>query len=132
MEIRAGDMLIKKFEPDDDSESAAIKLQHKPSQTEVINEDTVSQRENLRRAVLAMIDVMNPKPGRIKMPRLLIFDQVKVHMPQVTHDGEISKQAWDFVTSQWKYFVDCHNAHLNAWYFSADLDLDEPVLFEDE
>ena len=132
MEIRASDMLIKVFEPDDKSVSAAIKLHHKPSQTEVENEETVSQRENLRRAVRNLIDTMNPKPGKIKEPRYVLFDQVKVHMPDTVHDGEVARQAWDFVTSQWKYFVDCHNSHVNAWYYSADMDLDEPVLFDDE
>lgn len=132
MEIRASDMLIKLFEPDDQSESAVIKLQHKPSQTEVINAETVSQRENLKRAVRNLIDQMNPKPDKIKQPPYVLFDQVKVHMPDTIHDGEIARQTWDFVSSQWKYFVDCHNSHVNAWYFSADLDLDEPVLFEDD
>lgn len=132
MEIRASDLLIKLFEPDDQSESAIIKLQHRPSQVEVINGETVSQRENLRRSVHELIDKMNPKPDKIMQPRFVLFDQVKVHMPDTIHDGEVARQTWDFTSSQWKYFVDCHHSHVNAWYFSADLDLNDPVLFEDD
>jgi hypothetical protein len=75
---------------------------------------------------------MNPKPDKIKQPRFVLFDQVKVHMPDTIHDGEVARQTWDFASSQWKYFVDCHHSHVNAWYFSADLDLNDPILFEDD
>ena len=132
MELSAKDVLIKLFEPDDGSESSAIKLLHKTSRTEVVNDDTPSQRENLRRAARQMLTLMNPNPGRIEESRYILFDSVKLHMPESIHSGEITGQTWDFKRSQWSYFIDCHNPHVDAWYNEADIDLDEPVEFDEQ
>ncbi|MDA8743512.1 hypothetical protein N9N28_02660 [Rubripirellula amarantea] len=127
MEINAEDIAIRLFVPDDQSESAAIKLTHKKNREEVIYDQTISQRENLRRALKALCERMNPHPDHIEAPALFLYDDVRIHLPESVHQGVITKQSWDYVAKRWKYFVDCHNHTISAWYDFDDLILDEPI-----
>ncbi len=132
MELYSDDILIKLFEPEDGSDAVAVKVKHRTSRSEATNAETPSQLENLRRALRDLVAKENPNPKLIKPSTFLLFDHVKVFMPESIHLGEINRQAWDFKTSQWRYYVDCHSDHVNGWYHSADLDLDEPTDEDDD
>jgi len=119
----AEDIAIQLFTPDDGSESAAIKVVHRTSHKEAVNNDTVSQRDNLRRAVKQLIASMNPNPEHIPPPSFLLFDRVRVKLPQSTHDGRVVRVSWDFPRSEWRYFVECPKQVVTGWYVAADLDL---------
>lgn len=126
MQLLASDILIHAFTPDDGSSSAAIKIVHRTGRQEVINHDTDSQRENLRRAVLAMVAKLNPNPELIPPPALLLFEQVRVHLPQSVHEGQIARISWDFARGEWTYFVECASPLVSTWYVQADLSVLEP------
>ena len=55
MQLLANEIKIFAFTPDDGSESAAIRVVHRTNQEEFINNETTSQRENLRRGLLEMV-----------------------------------------------------------------------------
>ncbi len=123
MHLIAEDIAIQLFTPDDGSESAAIKVVHRTSKKEAVNNDTVSQRDNLRRALLQLIASMNPNPDHISPPQFLLFDKVRVSLPQSAHDGQVVRVSWDFPRSEWRYFVECPKHVVTGWYVAADLDL---------
>lgn len=122
MELIADDIAIHVFVPDDGSGSAKVKVVHRPSHQEVINNESDSQRDNMRTGLLELIQMINPNPNNIRKPKLVLFDQVKVRLPDTVHDGEITRQAWDFVSKEWKYYVQCPKRAVTQWYFLADLD----------
>ena len=124
MELGSHEVVIHRFVPDDENDCAAVRVTHKASRTQVINDDTVSQRENLRRAMTILCEKINPNPAHIEPPGYMMFDQVKVRLPDSLHEGEITKILWDFTPSRWKYYVDCHNDHLSRWYDADDLTLE--------
>ena len=68
---------------------------------------------------------MNPNPDHIKAPSLMMFDHVRILLPQSVHEGRITKLSWDFTTSEWKYYAECRNNVVSAWYDVADLELME-------
>jgi hypothetical protein len=122
MELIADDIAIHVFVPDDGSESAAIKVVHRPSHQEVVNGETVSQRNNMRTGLFELIQLINPNPDHILKPRFVLFDPVSVRLPDTVHDGEITRLAWDFVSKEWKYYVQCPQRAVTQWYFAADLE----------
>ncbi|MGI9471132.1 MAG: hypothetical protein ACR2NZ_06360 [Rubripirellula sp.] len=123
MQVSSEEIAIHDFTPDDGSESAAIKVVHRTSQQEALHDETPSQLENLRRAMIDLMKTLNPNPDHIKPAKLVMFDRVRVQLPQSVHEGRITKLSWDFTSSEWKYFVDCPNDVVSAWYVIADLDL---------
>ncbi len=125
MELGSHEVVIHRFVPNDGNNCSAVKVVHKTSRSEVLNDDTVSQRENLRRAMTILCNKINPNPAHIESPRYMMFDHVKVRLPQSFHEGDIVKIHWDFTPSRWKYYVDCHNEHISAWYDADDLRIEE-------
>lgn len=122
MELLADDLSVHVFEPDDGSQSAAIKVVHRGSQQEVINQDTPYQRENMRNGLLELITLINPSPDQIRTPPLVLFDEVSVRLAETIHDGVITRIAWDFVTKEWNYYVECQMRAVTQWYQAADLE----------
>jgi len=123
MELIADDISVHLYEPDDGSESVAIKVIHRPSHQEIVNDQTVSQYDNMRAGLFQLVQLINPNPDKIRQPRFMLFDQVSVRLPDTVHDGEIRRIAWDFVTKEWKYYVQCKQRAVTQWYFAADLSL---------
>ena len=123
MELIANDIAIHLFVPDDGSESARVKVVHRPSHQEVVNQDSDIQRQNLRSGLFELISLINPSPNQIRKPRFVLYDAVSVRLPDTVHDGEITRLAWDFVSKEWKYYVQCPQRAVTQWYFAADLDL---------
>ncbi len=123
MHLLADDILIHAFTPDDGSQSAAIKIAHRTSRQEVVNRDTGSQVENCRRALQQLVASMNPNPEHIPAPKLILFDQVRVRLPESVHEGKIQRISWDFPRNEWKFFVECPKQVVSNWYVAADLDL---------
>lgn len=123
MQLMAQELAIHSLTPYDGSKSAAIKVVHRTSREEAENCDTPLQTENLRRAVLALMQKMNPNPDHIKAPKLVIYDTVRVRLPDSFQDGRIDRVAWDFKRKEWKYYVACKHAVASAWYEAADLEL---------
>ena len=122
MELVADDIAVHLFIPDDGSVSAKIKVVHRPSHQEVVSNETSSQRHNTRTGLFELIQMINPNPNQIRKPRFVLFDPVSVRLPDTVHDGEITRQAWDFVSKEWKYYVQCPQRAVTQWYFAADLD----------
>lgn len=122
VQLIADDISVHAFSPDDGSQSAAIKVKHRTSHHQVINNDTASQRENLRRGLRDLLASMNPNPDRIPDSKLMLFDSVRVLLPQSVHVGEIRRISWDFNSHEWKYFVECPNRAVTTWYVGADLE----------
>jgi len=122
MELIADDIAIHVFVPDDASDSAKVKVVHRQSHQEVVNSESGSQRDNMRTGLLELIQMINPNPNNIRKPRLVLFDLVTVRLADTVHDGEITRQAWDFVSKEWKYYVQCPQRAVTQWYFAADLD----------
>ena len=131
MQLLSSDIAIHAFTPDDGSESAAIKVVHRTAREEIVNNETPSQRENLRRALMQLIAATNPNPEHIPPPTLILFDRVRVNLPESVHEGEVSRLSWDFTRGEWKFFVDCPNHLVSSWYVLADLDLLEEQPEED-
>ena len=123
MQIRADDIAIHAFTPSDGSESAAIKVIHRQSGKEVVNDETESQRSNLRNAVGELIKVLNPNPEQIYDPELVLFDHVRVNLPESFHHGDINDLTWDYTSSEWRFFVECGEHRVSNWYVVADLEL---------
>lgn len=122
MQLSNTDILIHAFTPDDGSESAAVKVSHKTMREEVVNNETISPRHNLRLALFQLVEKMNPNPANIPNPRLVPFDHVQVNLPQSVHEGEVTRLSWDFPRREWRYFVECPNRAVSTWYVLADLD----------
>ncbi len=125
VQIRSDEIAIHAFTPSDGSESAAIKVIHRPSGKEAVNDTTESQLTNLRKAVGDLVASMNPHPDQISAPELVLFDRVRVNLPQSIHDGEINDMTWDYTRSEWKFFVECSEHKVSNWYVLADLNLRE-------
>ena len=123
MELIATDFAIHVFDPDDGSESAAVKVVHRPSHQEVVNDETMSQWDNMRSGLFQLIELINPNRDQIRQPRLVLFDTVSVRLAETTHEGEVTRISWDFVSKEWKYYVQCSQRAVTQWYFIADLDL---------
>lgn len=122
MQLMSQEIAIHSLTPYDGSTSAAIKVVHRATRKEATNDETPSQTENLRRAIRELLYLMNPNPDHIAIPKLMIFDAVRVRLPDSFHDGHIEKIAWDFKRRDWKYFVQCHRKVVSSWYELADLD----------
>ena len=122
VQLLAQDIAIHAFTPSDGSESAAIKVIHRTSQQQAVNDDTPSQVDNLRHALAQLIASMNPNPDHIPAPDLLLFDKVQINLPQSTHEGEITKISWDFTCNEWKFFIESSKDVVSAWYVSPDLE----------
>ena len=121
MQLAAQDISVFAFAPDDGSDSAAVKVLHRTARHEVINNETASQVQNFRHALVALFEMMNPNPDHIPVPGLMIYDPVRVTLPQSIHEGQITEISWDFKRSEWKYFVKCPNEVVSTWYVGADL-----------
>ena len=123
MQLIAQELAIHSLMPYDGTNSPAIKVVHRTSREEAVNNDTAVQTENLRRAILALLEKMNPNPDHIKLPKLVIYDTVRVRLPDSFQDGRIDRVAWDFKRKEWKYYAACKNTVASAWYEAADLEL---------
>ena len=123
MQLIAQELAIHSLTPYDGTKSPAIKVVHRTSREEAVNNDTALQTENLRRAILALLEKMNPNPDHIKLPKLVIYDTVRVRLPDSFQDGRIDRVAWDFKRKEWKYYAACKNTVASAWYEAADLEL---------
>jgi hypothetical protein len=121
VQLLADEIAIHAFIPDDGSESAAVKITHRTSQHEVINHDTNSQWHNFRHGLFALIASINPNPDHIPPPKLVLFDHVRVNLPQSVHEGQITRLSWDYARSEWQYFVQCPKEVVSTWYIAADL-----------
>lgn len=121
MQVRADDIAIHAFTPSDGSESAAVKVVHRQSGKEAVNESTASPRDNLRLALLDLIGELNPSPEEIPPPAIVLFDRVRVNLPQSFHDGEVKDLTWDYTRAEWRYFVECSESKVTNWYVAADL-----------
>ncbi|TWU47071.1 C2 domain-containing protein [Rubripirellula reticaptiva] len=127
MQLIARDVLIHRFVPDEGEPSTAVRVTHRTNRTEVINEETVSPRDNLRRALAELVAILNPHPDHIREPRLQLFDEVTLKLPESTQDGRILEMKWNFTSREWFYFVECRNTHASGEYVIADLQLFEEV-----
>ncbi len=127
MQLVARDVIVHRFIPDDGSESTAVRITHRSDRTTCINEETLSPRDNLRRAIARLLDELNPNPDHIGRSQLFLFDDVTLKLPNSTQDGQIREMKWNFTTRQWQYFVECRNAHASGEYDFADLQLFEEV-----
>lgn len=128
MELIGEDVAVYRYVPDDGSDSAAIRLRHRTSREQVINQDTTSRWHNFRRALIELVNRMNPNPGQIPSPERILFDRVRVNLPQSVHEGQVIRISWNFKRSEWQYFVQCPKEVVSAWYTAADLTwLDEDV-----
>ena len=125
MQIRSEDIAIHAFTPSDGSPSAAIKVVHRQTGKEVVNDASESQRTNLRNAIRDLVKAMNPSPEQIRPPELVLFDQVRVNLPNTFHQGEITDLTWDFTRGEWNYFVECSEKKVSDRYVVADLELQE-------
>ncbi len=123
MQIRAEDIVIHSFTPSDGSSSSAIKILHRPSHEEVVNDSTESEVVNLRSAILELIASMNPTPDTIPPPPLLPFDRVRVILPGSYQVGEVADLTWDYPRSEWNYFVRCGDKRASHDYVIEDLEL---------
>lgn len=123
MQLLAEEISIQAFTPSDGTESAAIKVIHRTSQQQVVNDDTPSQVDNLRAALGQLVKSMNPNPDNIPQPSFLPFDKVKISLPQTTHEGEVTRISWDFTCSEWKFYVESTKEVVTAWYVAPDLQL---------
>ncbi len=123
MQLIAQELAIHSLMPYDGTQSAAIKVVHRTSREEAENNDTPLQRENLRRAILGLLQKMNPNPDHIKIPKLVIYDTVRVRLPDSFQDGSIDRVAWDFKRKEWKYYVACKQTVASSWYEAADLEV---------
>jgi hypothetical protein len=127
VQVRADDIAISEFTPSDGSPSAAIKVVHRPSGKESVNNATQSQLSNLRGAIVDLLRQLNPSPDQIKAPAMVLLDEVRIHLPESVHEGFIRDLTWDYTAAQWKYFVSCGESRVDNWYVGADLDrLNEP------
>ncbi len=124
MQLRADDLAVHVFTPSDGSESAAIKVVHRPSGKESINDATECQIKNLRLAITTLLTAMNPHPEQIYPPEMILFDHVRVNLPESFHDGDIKDMSWDYTSSEWRFFVECTETKVTNWYVVADL---EPI-----
>lgn len=132
MQVAVDDFLIHAFDPSDGSESDAIRVVHKSSRHEVISNEDVSQWHNCRRALIQLCAAMNPNPDHIPPPKLMLFDHVRVSLPQSVHEGQVTKLSWDFTRAEWQYFVQCPVHAVTTWYISADLQWLDPNEDEDD
>jgi hypothetical protein len=123
MELIADDISVFLFVPDDGSNSTAVKVVHRPSHRQVIEGASGSQCENFRQGLFELMQLLNPNPDQIRVPRFAPFDLVTVKLPETVHDGKITRLAWDFVSKEWKYYVQCPQRAVTQWYFAADLRL---------
>ena len=123
MQLISQELTIHSLTPYDGTKSAAIKVVHRTSREEAESNETPSQTQNLRMAILGLLLKMNPNPDHITSPKLVIFDTVRVCLPDSFQDGRIERVAWDFKRKEWKYFVECKRTVASAWYESADLEL---------
>ncbi len=123
MELIADDIAVHLFVPDDGSETASIKVVHRPSHQEVVCNETGSQYDNMRTGLFELIQLINPNPDQIRKPKFVMFDPVSVRLPSTVHDGKITRLSWDFVSKEWKYYVQCPQRAVTQWYFAADLSL---------
>ena len=123
MQLIAQELAIHSLMPYDGTKSSAIKVVHRTSREEAENNDTPLQTENLRRAILLLLQKMNPNPDHIKNPKLVIYDTVRVRSPDSFQDGRIDRIAWDFKRKEWNYYVTCKNTIASTWYEAADLEL---------
>jgi hypothetical protein len=64
---------------------------------------------------------MNLHPDHIPQPMLMIFDHVRVNLPQSIHEGQVTRLSWDFTRGEWQYFVQCPKEVVSTWYIGADL-----------
>lgn len=127
MELRSEDCRVKLFHPADGTESAAIKLHHRQTRSDVVVDEEASRLKNLRLAVGRLVDRLNPNPDHITKPTYHLFDRVQVHLPSSTQSGHVSRMMWDFRIKRWKYYVDSPNKHVNQFFDAADLSLDEEI-----
>ncbi|TWU44521.1 hypothetical protein Poly51_60870 [Rubripirellula tenax] len=125
MIIVAKDVLVHRFVPDEGAPSAAVRVAHRTERVEVINEDTVSPRDNLRLALKTLVQKLNPHPDHIGTPKLYLFDEVTLKLPESTQDGKITEMTWNFTRHHWQYYVECRNSHASGTYDFADLQLFE-------
>lgn len=123
MQIRSDDIVIHAFTPSDGSESAAIKIVHRKSGKEIVNDSTASKRDNFRHAMLDLVQAINPSPNEITTPELILYDEVRVRLPQTFHDGKVTDLTWDYTSLEWRYFVECSESKVTNWYVMADLQL---------
>ena len=121
MQLLAHDIVIHAFVPDDGSDSAAIRVIHRTSRQEAISNDTDSQWHNFRSALYELLALMNPNPDHIPVPKLVLFDHVRVRLPQSVHEGQVTRLSWDFTRSEWQYYVQCPKEVVSTWYIGADL-----------
>ena len=123
MQLMAQELAIHTLTRYDGSQSAAIKVVHRTSREEAESSESAIQTANLRQAILQLLQKMNPNPDHITIPSLVIFDTVRVRLPESYEDGRIDRVAWDFKRKEWKYYVECKRAVASAWYELADLEL---------
>ena len=121
MQVLAEDIAIHAFEPDDGGESSAVRVLHRTMRQEAINSDTNSQWHNFRAALRELLAKINPNPDHIPASKLLLYDHVRVSLPQSVHEGQITRLSWDFRRTEWQYFVKCPNEAVTTWYIGADL-----------
>lgn len=123
MQLMAQELTIHSLTRYDGTPSPAIKVVHRTSRDTAENCETPLQTENLRRAILSLLGKMNPNPDHIKIPKLVIYDAVRVRLPDSFQDGRIERVAWDFKRKEWNYYVKCKHVVASTWYESADLEL---------
>lgn len=121
MDLAAEDIKIHEYVCDDGSDSAAIKVAHRTLRQQAICNDTDSQWQNCRRALFDLVATMNPNPELIPIPDLMVFDRVRVSLPQSVHEGRITRLSWDYPRSEWQFYVTCPNEAVTSWYIAADL-----------
>ena len=121
MHLNVDELRVFAYEPEDGTTSAAIKLSHRHSQSEIVRMDTASPRENLRAALEELVEKTNPNPAKITTPSFYPFDLVEVTLPESFQDGVVSKIDFDFHTLRWKYTVNCNLSHASGDFDAADL-----------
>ena len=93
MQLMAQELAIHTLTRYDGSQSAAIKVVHRTSREEAESSESAIQTANLRQAILQLLRKMNPNPDHITIPKLVIFDTVRVRLPESYEDGRIDRVA---------------------------------------
>ena len=125
MQLRSDDIAVHAFSPSDGSPSAAVKVTHRPSGKETVDDSTRSQRTNFRAALFELVSVMNPSPEVIEAPDLVLFDEVRIKLPESIHRGTITDMTWDYTGAQWRFFVESGDSKVSNHYVLGDLELFE-------
>ena len=125
MHLKLDELRVYRFEPEDGTESAAMKVVHRPSQTIVVHDDSDRPVDNLRGALAQLVAEITTNPKLVTKPDFYPADRVTVRLPDSFQEGDVTAIEFNFRTRRWKYDVECRMHTASGSYDSADLYLDD-------